>query len=657
MTVVVGYVRTPEGEAALAAAVEQLNAGERLIVVNKPEPGEARRRVLRRAGLRRAAQQPGRAGRRRGGRRPLRRRRAGHAHRRAGDRPRGAAHRHRAAPPLAGREDPARQHGAVGAVRRAVPGAQRAGPRRVAPPRAAPTCRSGHGPGPRQGPARRLTDAMTTTGDTVEHGDAAPDDTALLAAHVAGDPDAFGELVRRHRDRLWAVALRTTADPEEASDALQDAFISAYRNAASFRGEAAVTTWLHRVVVNACLDRMRRRKARPTVPLPEEDGETGAPRHRRPARRPRPPRAPDGDRQGARRAPRSTSAPRSCWSTSRACSVADAAVALGVPEGTVKSRCSRGRARLAVALAGLRNPDAGSGVPSQAGRPEHRRPTATRPTDPEVSCVTDTTPGAGLPDERFGPRRPAPRRPPSRRRTSPACSAPCAPTTPRSPTTWPRASTASSPSCGAPSRCSPGAASALGDSDDAATAASAAAPSATDATVLPLPTQRRESGTSRTFRWVAGAAAAVVVLGRRRRGDPRRAAERRLVGLDDHRERCEQRRRARSDPVVRHVVQQVGAVVAGSLARRERRSRAALRRPRSPPEVDPSTGADQPAAATEPAGAPAALDRHARRVPRAAHRRHRARCPSRSTRAPTRASPPTSSCCPRPTTRRASRSG
>ena len=76
----------------------------------------------------------------------------------------------------------------------------------------------------------------------------------------------------RHRDRLWAVALRTLGDPEDAADALQDALISAFRAAGGFRGEAAVTTWLHRIVVNACLDRMRRRKARPTVPLPEEEG-------------------------------------------------------------------------------------------------------------------------------------------------------------------------------------------------------------------------------------------------------------------------------------------------------------------------------------------------------------------------------------------------
>src|SRR5258707_14455167 len=100
-----------------------------------------------------------------------------------------------------------------------------------------------------------------------------PDDRTLLTLHVDGDADAFGELFRRHRDRLWSVALRTLSDPEEAADALQDAMLSAYRAAGSFRGDAAVTTWLHRVVVNACLDRMRRRSVRPTVPMPEVEPE------------------------------------------------------------------------------------------------------------------------------------------------------------------------------------------------------------------------------------------------------------------------------------------------------------------------------------------------------------------------------------------------
>jgi RNA polymerase sigma-70 factor, ECF subfamily len=74
-------------------------------------------------------------------------------------------------------------------------------------------------------------------------------DAELLGAHVGGDPTAFEELVRRHRDRLWAVALRTTGDPEEAADALQDAMLSAFRRAEQFRGDSAVTTWLHRIVV------------------------------------------------------------------------------------------------------------------------------------------------------------------------------------------------------------------------------------------------------------------------------------------------------------------------------------------------------------------------------------------------------------------------
>src|ERR1035438_1415116 len=95
-----------------------------------------------------------------------------------------------------------------------------------------------------------------------------PSDAELLRRHVAGDNEAFGELFRRHRDRLWAVALRTVCDPEEAADALQDAMVSAFRRAADFRGDSAVTTWLHRIVVNASLDRLRRPAARPGPPAP-----------------------------------------------------------------------------------------------------------------------------------------------------------------------------------------------------------------------------------------------------------------------------------------------------------------------------------------------------------------------------------------------------
>src|SRR4051795_9031886 len=102
-----------------------------------------------------------------------------------------------------------------------------------------------------------------------------PSDAELLRRHVAGDTEAFGTLFHRHRDRLWAVALRTMGNPEDAADGLQDGMVAAYRRAGSFRGDAAVTTWLHRVVVNACLDRIRAAKVRRADPLPEDLEEFG----------------------------------------------------------------------------------------------------------------------------------------------------------------------------------------------------------------------------------------------------------------------------------------------------------------------------------------------------------------------------------------------
>lgn len=192
---------------------------------------------------------------------------------------------------------------------------------------------------------------------------AAPTDADLIAAHAAGDPHAFTELVRRHRDRMWAVALRTMRDPDEAADALQDAFVSAYRAAAKFRAESQVTTWLHRIVVNACLDRIRRRQARPTVPLPETGyNEPAAP----------------GDSMSQRETSLIVQAALDELPEDQRCpillvdvegySVAETATMLGVAEGTVKSRCARGRAKLAKVLGHLRNPDAQPDVPTHESK-------------------------------------------------------------------------------------------------------------------------------------------------------------------------------------------------------------------------------------------------------------------------------------------------
>lgn len=149
-------------------------------------------------------------------------------------------------------------------------------------------------------------------------------------------------------------------DPDEAADALQDAMISAFRNAASFRAESAVTTWLHRIVVNACLDRIRRRQARPTVPLPETGPEPAAPRDA----------ITDRDtsmvvQEALSQLPEDQRAAIVLVDV-EGYSVAETAVMLGVADGTVKSRCARGRARLAKLLGHLRNPSADANVPDDA---------------------------------------------------------------------------------------------------------------------------------------------------------------------------------------------------------------------------------------------------------------------------------------------------
>jgi RNA polymerase sigma-70 factor (ECF subfamily) len=177
-------------------------------------------------------------------------------------------------------------------------------------------------------------------------------DPELLRAHVAGDPYAFDTLVKRHRDRLWAVALRTMRDPDDAADALQDALTSAFRAAGSFRAESAVTTWLHRIVVNACLDRIRRRKARPTVSLPE-DG-PGEPVERRDSIAERDTAM--AIEEAMAELPIEQRAAITLVDL-QGYSVADSARILGVAEGTIKSRCARGRGRLAILLGHLRNPD------------------------------------------------------------------------------------------------------------------------------------------------------------------------------------------------------------------------------------------------------------------------------------------------------------
>lgn len=170
-------------------------------------------------------------------------------------------------------------------------------------------------------------------------------DRQLIAAHRAGERRAFDELVRRYGDRLWSVALRVVQDPEDAADVVQEALIAAYTRVESYRGESEVSTWLHRIVVNKCIDRIRHDRSRATrrrhvlLPTPRDpadqattrlavvDALTHLPIEQRLA-------VVLVDVEGY--------------------PVAEAARILECPPGTVKSRCARGRLRLAALLGHLR---------------------------------------------------------------------------------------------------------------------------------------------------------------------------------------------------------------------------------------------------------------------------------------------------------------
>lgn len=195
--------------------------------------------------------------------------------------------------------------------------------------------------------------------------DDAATDRALIARHLAGDRDAFGELVRRHQDRLWRVALRTLGNPDDAADAVQDALVSAYRAAGTFRGESAVTTWLHRIVVNACLDLVRRRNSRPATALDEGSLTIAAPDEISPRE------TADDVLRALRRLPIEQAAAVVLVDV-EGFSVMEAAAILEVPEGTVKSRCARARGRLAGLLAEL-GPRQGNPPPDLPVQPDETR--------------------------------------------------------------------------------------------------------------------------------------------------------------------------------------------------------------------------------------------------------------------------------------------
>ncbi len=171
---------------------------------------------------------------------------------------------------------------------------------------------------------------------------AEPPDEELVRRAVGGELAAFGVLVERHERRIYNLALRMTGREEDARDATQDAFLTAMRKLPSFRGEAAFTTWLHRVAVNACYDVLRKRG---------RGGALGLEAEPRTPPRPAPDHADDVDLSvDVRRA--LLEIPEDYRIVMLLHDVHDlpyeeVAAIVGVPVGTVKSRLHRGRVALA----------------------------------------------------------------------------------------------------------------------------------------------------------------------------------------------------------------------------------------------------------------------------------------------------------------------
>ncbi|MFT3661052.1 MAG: RNA polymerase sigma factor SigM [Gordonia sp. (in: high G+C Gram-positive bacteria)] len=176
-------------------------------------------------------------------------------------------------------------------------------------------------------------------------------DGMLLQAAARGDGGAFATLVERHKSYLWSIALRTTGDCDDAEDALQDALLNIFRTAGTFRRDSSVVVWMHRVVVNSCFDRLRRRRTHAADPFPEYDNDL--------------PDEATADFTGNVDLRLSIGRALDVLPPSQRAaivavdiegrSIEETALRLGVPPGTVKSRCARGRVKLALVLGHLRD--------------------------------------------------------------------------------------------------------------------------------------------------------------------------------------------------------------------------------------------------------------------------------------------------------------
>jgi RNA polymerase sigma-70 factor (ECF subfamily) len=205
-----------------------------------------------------------------------------------------------------------------------------------------------HGPAgkvPRNLPA--ILEEAAAHGSLAECSDA----ELVLRARDRGDGAALEELVRRHRDAAYRVALRICLDPVDAEDVAQEAFVRAWRALPRFKGESAFSTWLYRIVTNLALNAVTRR--RPAQPL---DDERGAVRHDAPHAELDPARrVQDRERLAAVAAALAALTPeqRACWVLREVEGLPyeELAEVMGLTLAAVKGRLFRARGELAAALA------------------------------------------------------------------------------------------------------------------------------------------------------------------------------------------------------------------------------------------------------------------------------------------------------------------
>ena len=182
-------------------------------------------------------------------------------------------------------------------------------------------------------------------------------DEALLDKFLGGTQSAYQVLMRRHEERIFGLAFRMTGDRSDALEATQDAFVSAFRQAGSFRGDSSFGTWLYRIAINACRDLLRKKRRLPEpVADPSDKNEQAM--------------APRIEDVVVDRVDLARALARLPEEYRQAVALHDLggvpydeiATIAGVPIGTIKSRISRGRRLLAVGLEQGSTPDTSKGT-------------------------------------------------------------------------------------------------------------------------------------------------------------------------------------------------------------------------------------------------------------------------------------------------------